>query len=286
MKFETHLHNDKKNAPLLHPPNGVATDLHDIGARAFAIFEIVGVIHDPESVRVFQVDLDGEPIFNHRGADFRAVHAAMELPIHAHDTRIPGAQARQFVARAIARSRPGRDCYGHQGAEFARGGRVPGLKVLPSALPVAASEVPMLLDEIKTRMFKAMKEGRIVEKEILRVAVGEITTQAARAGSTGGDEEAQAIVRKLVKSNEETLALTEDAERRAALELENKTLGELLPKTLTVDEIVVLLQPAKDAIVAAGNDGQATGVAMKTLKASGAQVNGKDVSAAVRKIRG
>jgi len=144
----------------------------------------------------------------------------------------------------------------------------------------------MLLDEIKTRMFKAMKEGRIVEKEILRVAVGEITTQAARAGSTGGDEEAQAIIRKLVKSNEETLALTEDAERRAALELENKTLGELLPKTLTVDEIVVLLQPAKDAIIAAGNDGQATGVAMKTLKASGAQVNGKDVSAAVRKIRG
>ena len=143
----------------------------------------------------------------------------------------------------------------------------------------------MLLDEIKTRMFKAMKEGRIVEKEILRVAVGEITTQAARANGTGGDEEAQAIIRKLVKSNEETLALTEDADRRAALELENKTLGELLPTTLTVDEIVVLLKPAKDAIVAAGNDGQATGVAMKTLKASGALVNGKDVSTAVRQMR-
>lgn len=144
----------------------------------------------------------------------------------------------------------------------------------------------MLLDEIKTRMFKAMKEGRIIEKEILRVAVGEITTQAARVGGTGNDEEAQAIIRKLVKSNEETLALTEDAERRAAIELENKTLGELLPKTLTVDEILVLLEPAKDAIVAAGNDGQATGVAMKTLKPSGAQVSGKDVSAAVKKMRG
>jgi uncharacterized protein YqeY len=143
----------------------------------------------------------------------------------------------------------------------------------------------MLLDEIKTRMFKAMKEGRIVEKEILRVAVGEITTQAARASSTGGDEEAQAIIRKLIKSNEESLAVCEDAERRSALELENRTLGELLPKSLTVEEIVLLLDAVKDAIRAAGNDGQATGVAMKTLKASGAVVNGKDVSSAVRQMR-
>jgi uncharacterized protein YqeY len=144
----------------------------------------------------------------------------------------------------------------------------------------------MLLDEIKTRMFKAMKEGRIVEKEILRVAVGEITTQAARASSTGGDEEAQAIVRKLIKSNEESLRVCEDTARREALELENKTLSELLPQTLSVEDIVAQLEPVKDAIRAAGNDGQATGVAMKALKASGALVTGKDVSAAVRQIRG
>ncbi len=143
----------------------------------------------------------------------------------------------------------------------------------------------MLLDEIKTQMFKAMKEGRIVEKEILRVAVGEITTQAARAGAKGDDEEAQAIVRKLVKSNEESLGLCEDEARRTALQLEIATLSALLPKTLSVDEIVKLLEPVKDAVRAAGNDGQATGVAMKTLKAAGATVSGKDVSAAVRQMR-
>ena len=38
----------------------------------------------------------------------------------------------------------------------------------------------MLLDELKARMFRAMKEKRDVEKEILRVAIGEITTDAAR----------------------------------------------------------------------------------------------------------
>src|SRR6186713_2456872 len=63
----------------------------------------------------------------------------------------------------------------------------------------------MLLDDIKARMFKAMKAGDVLEKEILRVAVGEITTEAAREGRKGSDEEAQAILRKLVKSNEETL---------------------------------------------------------------------------------
>ena len=40
----------------------------------------------------------------------------------------------------------------------------------------------MLVDAIKAKMFEAMKAGDTVAKEILRVAVGEITTDAARAG--------------------------------------------------------------------------------------------------------
>ena len=143
----------------------------------------------------------------------------------------------------------------------------------------------MLLDEIKTRMFKAMKEGRIVEKEVLRVAVGEITTNAAREGKSGSDEEAQAIVRKLIKSNEESLALCTDAGQKADLELEIRTLAELLPKTMSVEDIVTALAPVTAEILAAGNDGQATGIAMKSLKAANAVVNGKDVSAAVRQLR-
>jgi uncharacterized protein YqeY len=144
----------------------------------------------------------------------------------------------------------------------------------------------MLLDEIKSRMFKAMKEGRVVEKEILRVAVGEITTSAAREGKSGSDEEAQGILRKLIKSNEESLGLTEDLARRADLELENRTLAELLPQSLTVEEIVVQLAPHAAAIVAAGNEGQATGIAMKHLKGAGAIVSGKDVALAVKQLRG
>lgn len=143
----------------------------------------------------------------------------------------------------------------------------------------------MLLDQIKAQMFKAMKAGNSVEKEILRVAVGEITTDAARDGRKGDDEEAQAILRKLIKSNQESLAASSDAAAKAVLEQEIAVLNQFLPKSLSVEEIVAALAPVREAVVAAGNDGQATGVAMKHLKASGAVVSGKDVTDAVRRVR-
>lgn len=143
----------------------------------------------------------------------------------------------------------------------------------------------MLLETIKARMFKAMKAGSNVEKEILRVAVGEITTAAGRPGYQGTDEEAQAILRKLVKSNRDSLALVTVPEQRVQLETEISVLESLLPQSLSVDAIVEALSPVVDAIRGAGNDGQATGVAMKHLKAQGANVQGKDVSEAVRRVR-
>jgi uncharacterized protein len=144
----------------------------------------------------------------------------------------------------------------------------------------------MLLDEIKAQMFQAMKAGKIVEKEILRVAVGEITTEAAREGRKGNDEEAQAILRKLIKSNEESLTASEDAAKRSVLEEENRILSAFLPKLLSVEEIVAALAPVAAGVKAAGNEGQATGVAMKHLKSAGALVSGKDVALAVKQLRG
>lgn len=143
----------------------------------------------------------------------------------------------------------------------------------------------MLLDEIKRQMMAAMKAHDTTTKEILRVAVGELTMAAERAGGAQGDELAQGILRKLVKSNQDTLALTTDAAQQDVLRKEIAVLEALLPKSLDVDGIVALLEPVRDAIRAAGNDGQATGVAMKHLKTTGAVVQGKDVGDAVRRVR-
>jgi len=143
----------------------------------------------------------------------------------------------------------------------------------------------MLIDQIKARMFQAIKAGATVEKEILRVAMGEITTEAARPGRQGTDEETQAILRKLVKSNEETLASTAEAEKRAVLEQEIQILSAFLPASLTLEQIIAALAPVVPQIKAAGNDGQATGIAMKQLKSTGAIVNGKDVGTAIKELR-
>ena len=143
----------------------------------------------------------------------------------------------------------------------------------------------MLLEAIKAQMFKAMKAGSIVEKEILRVAVGEITTDRVREGRKGDDEEAQGILRKLIKSNQESISAGIDAEKRAVLEQENEVLSGFLPKALSMAEIVTALSSVRDAVRAAGNDGQAMGVAMKHLKASGLSAGGKDVAEAVKQLR-
>jgi uncharacterized protein YqeY len=143
-----------------------------------------------------------------------------------------------------------------------------------------------LLDQIKARMFQAMKAGNATEREILKVAMGEITTDAARPNRKGDDEEAQGLLKKLVKSNEESIEASQDEAQKAQLRAEIAILMDFLPKSLGVPEIVAALAPVADAIKAAGNDGQATGVAMKHLKNLGAVVNGKDVSAAVRQLRG
>ena len=145
--------------------------------------------------------------------------------------------------------------------------------------------MPTVLEAVKAHMFQAMKANRAVEKEILRVAVGEITTEAAREGRKGSDEEAQAVIRKLVKSNEESLAALDDPAKKAVLEEENRVLSAYLPQTLDVDQIVAALGGVADAVRSAASDGQATGIAMKALKGAGAAVNGKDVAAAVGRMR-
>jgi uncharacterized protein YqeY len=144
----------------------------------------------------------------------------------------------------------------------------------------------MLSERIKSRMLEAMKARRTLEKEILRVALGEVQTAESRSGTSLSDEDVAGLLRKLIKSNEESLAATQDEARRRTLEAENRILADLLPRTLTVEEIRDALGEVSSALRAAASAGQATGLAMKHLKAQGAPVQGQDVAAAVRALRG
>jgi len=142
-----------------------------------------------------------------------------------------------------------------------------------------------LLQTIKQKVVEAMKAKDVVAKDVLRVAQGDIELAQTRTGKDLTDDEAQKIVRKLIKSNQETLAAKPASAEVEKLNKEIAILEALLPRPLGVEEIIVALQPVADDIKAAGNDGQATGVAMKHLKPQGLAVEGKDVSAAVKQIR-
>jgi len=143
----------------------------------------------------------------------------------------------------------------------------------------------MLADEIKTRMFAAMKAKKTVEKEILRVALGEISTAGVRSDKPLGDDAVGAILKKLVKSNQESLEVSSDEEQKRVLAEEIEILNSLLPKTLSVEQIVEALGPVAEGIKGAKADGPATGIAMKHLKQSRALVDGKDVALAVQQMR-
>lgn len=139
----------------------------------------------------------------------------------------------------------------------------------------------MLIDQIKQRMFQAMKAGETLEKEVLRTAIGEVT----RTGEDATDERVIGVVRKLVKSNQETLAAAQDPAQRETLAREIAVLETFLPKGLDAGQIAALLQPVAAEIRGAAGPGPAMGIAMKVLKANGAAVEARDVQAAIATLR-
>jgi len=144
-----------------------------------------------------------------------------------------------------------------------------------------------LLAKIKKQVVEAMKARDTLAKDVLRVAQGDIELAQTRTGKPLTEPEQEQIVRKLIKSNQESLAAVQDADPAQSEKLtkEVKLLEALLPQQLSVAQIIAALEPVHDDIKSAGNDGQATGVAMKHLKPQGLAVDGKDVAQAVKQLR-
>jgi uncharacterized protein len=139
----------------------------------------------------------------------------------------------------------------------------------------------MLIDQVKQRMFQAIKAGSTVEKEVLRTAIGEVT----RSGDEATDERVTQVLRKLVKANQETLAAATNVDQKRELEREIEVLEAFLPKAPSVEQLLELLGPVADQIRAAAGPGPAMGIAMKHLKASSIVAEGRDVQAALAELR-
>jgi len=148
-----------------------------------------------------------------------------------------------------------------------------------------------LLQTLKERLTASRRAGNTVELNVLQVVLGDASMIEARTGKKPTDEDVEKLIRKTMLGNEETMGHMEQkgmagSERHANLQTENALLQSLLPKTLSVDEIVASLAEVTDAVKGARNDGQATGAAMKHLKSKNLKVLGDDVAKAVKQIRG
>lgn len=147
-----------------------------------------------------------------------------------------------------------------------------------------------LLEDLKGRLTASRKAGEAVRMSVLQVVLGDASMVEARTGQKAGDEEVEKIIRKVLMGNQETMSLMEKQGQAGAaharLAEESAFLQSLLPQSLSVEAIVAELAAVADAVRGARNDGQATGVAMKHLKGKGLRVQGEDVAAAVRQVRG
>lgn len=139
----------------------------------------------------------------------------------------------------------------------------------------------MLIDQVKQRMFQAMKQNQTLEKEVLRTVVGEVT----RSGDDPTDERVLGVLKKLVKSNQETFEAATDAEQKKTLEREIEVLQTFLPATPGPEQLCALLAPTAEAIRAAAGPGPAMGIAMKFLKAANVSAESRDVQAAIAELR-
>lgn len=82
----------------------------------------------------------------------------------------------------------------------------------------------------------ARKNGDATRYSILTLLVGELETRLK--GSNSSDASVEAVARKLIKSNSETLAIRPDEKLLA----ENAILEEFLPKQLTQDELETIIK--------------------------------------------
>jgi uncharacterized protein YqeY len=146
-----------------------------------------------------------------------------------------------------------------------------------------------MIEQIKQRVFQAMRDKNELERDLLRVVLGDLQMQETRSGEALSDDEAHRLIRKIVKSTHETIdALkqrgdSDEAIAKARAEL--VILESMLPQSLDADQITEALADVADAIKNSGNAGQAIGMAMKHLKAAGASVDGKMVAKVVGQLR-
>lgn len=140
-----------------------------------------------------------------------------------------------------------------------------------------------LKTDIQNLIVKETKAKNDVSKNVLKVVLGEVQTQEVRNSKPLTDEQIIKILKKTLDGVCEMLVYRP---YNHILMVEKDTLEKLIPKTLSASDIATHLQSCASEIVAANNDGQAVGIAMKKLKSLNVgSVDGSVVKSVIQEIR-
>lgn len=147
-----------------------------------------------------------------------------------------------------------------------------------------------LKETIRKQITDATKQRADVQKNILKVILGEIETQESRGNPNLGlshpaalaDVEIYKIIKKTLQGVEEMLGYKPGDPK---FEAEKATLQALLPKEMTDADIKYALSVKTEEIKAAKSEGQATGIAMKYFKERNLPVDGNLVKKVIAEIR-
>lgn len=150
----------------------------------------------------------------------------------------------------------------------------------------------MILDKVEDAIKVSMK-GDATHRNFLRLVKGELQMAEVRQNKPLTEEQASNVLKKILKSNEETLGILANRNevsggpdpRAAAIIQENEILKGLLPAIASIEDVKAALASVLDQIKSAKNDGQATGVAMKMLKEAKLTCDGNTVKEIVAELR-
>lgn len=139
-----------------------------------------------------------------------------------------------------------------------------------------------LIELLKKDLKQSIRMDEPERRDLIRVVLGELDRLPPKQVT---NEKIVDVLNKLIVSNNEILSHRHDKR----LVLENEILQEYLPKYLTTEEIMSFFllsdNPEFEQIRDAKAEGQAVGIAMKTLKAANKWVRGEDVKVVVQRIR-
>ena len=143
----------------------------------------------------------------------------------------------------------------------------------------------MILNKVEEAIKISMK-GDATHRNFLRLIKGELQMTEVRQNKPLTEEQEANVLKKMLKNNDETLGLLPaDDARYAVLIEENEILKGLLPAVASIEDVKAALAPVLDQIKLAKSDGQATGVAMKTLKEAKLACDGNIVKEIVAELR-